>query len=46
MLSTNESYRVTKKTEEIIRTNRDKKVKWKYKVNNKLIVFTYYLSCC
>ena len=28
----------------IIRVNEDKKVKWRYKLKNKLIIFTYHLK--
>ena len=28
----------------VIKTNKDKKIKWKYIIKNKLIIFTYYLK--
>ena len=28
----------------IIRANKDKKVKWRFELKNKLIIFTYYLK--
>ena len=35
---------VVKKIIEVLRIKRDKKVKWKYGLKNKLIGFTYYLK--
>ena len=42
--SNNEGYRVVKEIIKIIRVNKDKRVKWKCEVKNKLIIFTYYLK--
>ena len=44
MLSNCEDYGVTKKLVEISRTNRDKMIKLRCKLKNKLIIFTYYLE--
>ena len=33
-----------KKIMKIIRANKDKKVKWRFELKNKLIIFTYYLK--
>ena len=44
MLSSNRSRLVTKETIEVIRTNEDNKVKYRYEFKNKLIIFIYYLK--
>ena len=44
MLSNNEDHGVAKEIVEVIRTKRNKNVKWRYKLKNKLIVFTNYLK--
>ena len=42
--SNNGDHEVVKGVVKIIRTNHGKKVKWKCRLKNKLIVFTYYLK--
>ena len=44
MLSSNKSRLVKKETIEVIRTNEDNKVKYRYEFKNKLIIFIYYLK--
>ena len=44
MLSNNEDHGVAKEIVEVIRTKMNKNVKWRYKLKNKLIVFTNYLK--
>ena len=44
MSSNHESRGVIKNIIEVIKANEDKKVKWSGQLNNKLIVFTYYLK--
>ena len=44
MLSNNEDHGVAKEIVEVIRTKGNKNVKWRYKLKNKLIVFTNYLK--
>ena len=39
-----EGYEITKKIMKVVRINKGKNVKWKYKLKNNLIVFTYYLK--
>ena len=44
MLNNNEDHGVVKEIVEVIRTKMNKNVKWRYKLKNKLIVFTNYLK--
>ena len=44
MLNNNEDHGVVKEIVEVIRTKGNKNVKWRYKLKNKLIVFTNYLK--
>ena len=44
MLNNNEDHGVAKEIVEVIRTKGNKNVKWRYKLKNKLIVFTNYLK--
>ena len=44
MLNNNEDHGVAKEIVEVIRTKMNKNVKWRYKLKNKLIVFTNYLK--
>ena len=41
-LSNSGGHRVTKELVKTIRTNESKKIKWRYELKNKLIVFIYY----
>ena len=44
MSNNNRGYEVTKQIVEVIKTNENKNIKWRYKINNKLIIFIYYLK--
>ena len=44
MLNNNRGHGVIKKIVEVTRTNMGKKIKWRYKLKNKLIIFIYYLK--
>ena len=40
----NESCGVVKEIVKVIKANEYKKIKWRYELKNKLIIFTYYLK--
>ena len=46
MSNNNRGYEITKQIVEVIRTNENKNIKWRYEINNKLIIFIfiYYLK--
>ena len=44
MSSNNKGHKVAKDIIETIRTNENKKIKWKYELKNKLIIFIFYYS--
>ena len=43
-MSNSEGYGIAKKIVEVIITNEGKNIKWRFRLNNKLIIFTYYLK--
>ena len=43
-MSNSEGYGIVKKIVEVIIINEGKNVKWRFRLNNKLIIFTYYLK--